>query len=82
MAQLKFNDIADTVGDLLDRLEETDLTSPRSVTLTYQEVTASLRALHAALEVGRRDRDKAARAKAKSSRLSTGAEVPLWGDGA
>lgn len=39
-----------------------------------------LRAIEAELAAGERERDTVKRCKDKRRRLSTGAEVPLWGD--
>lgn len=74
------DDIAETVGNALDLLEEADLRDLRSVLGAVPEAVKVLRALHEELAVGRVEREKSRRRKAKARRLSTGAEVPLWGE--
>lgn len=74
------DDIAETVGNALDLLEEADLRDLKSVLGAVPAAVKVLRALHEELAVGRVEREKSRRRKAKARKLSTGAEVPLWGE--
>jgi len=74
------DDIADQVGTALDALEECDAARPASVFLANREAIIVLRRLHEELMIGRVEREKSRRKKARDASRRLQGETPLWGD--
>ena len=66
------DDILDTVGEALDLLEEADLRDLKSVLGAVPAAVKALRALHEELAVGRLEREKNRRRKARAKERFTG----------
>lgn len=74
------DDIAEQVGDALDILEETDWTNVRDVLSNMPKLGGILRVLHEELMVGRVEREKSRRNKAKRAAMRVQGQQTLWGD--
>jgi hypothetical protein len=80
MAHVTLDDYLEQVRELIELAEDAELVLPPHHVGRMKMLRLGLQRMEAQLGAGESSRAKLRAHKARKNRLSTGAQVPLWGD--